>query len=294
MRILRTRAEMHAFREELPKSQTIGFVPTMGGFHDGHESLMVRARRESDISIVSIFVNPEQFAPGEDLSTYPRTEEHDFEMCRRAGTDAVFYPSAAEMYPKSFGTYVTTACGQAECNTTSEGASRPTFFRGVATVLTKLFILIRPQKVFFGQKDAQQCAVVNQLVSDLGMGIEVVVGQTVRESDGLAMSSRNKYLTDAERQHAAVLHRGLVAAQERVAHGERNAATLRELVKNFVESEMMSVTDVCFEFKYASVCDRYTMVEVDGDIEKGLSVMCIAAMLGKARLIDNMVLDGTI
>lgn len=291
MQILTTVAEMRAFRDALPASMTVGFVPTMGAFHAGHESLIVKSREESDISIVSIFVNPMQFAPGEDLATYPRTEEEDLAMCRRAGTDVVFYPKAEEVYPKSFGTFVTTACGQSERNARTEGASRPTFFRGVATVLTMLFGLVRPDKVFFGQKDAQQCAVVRQLVRDLWMDIEVVVGQTVRESDGLAMSSRNKYLMEADRRRASVLYRGLLAAQELVKSGERDAEALRSVARKLIDGEMKGVNDVQFEFLYVSVCERDTMLEVDGEIETGKCVMCVAAMVGKARLIDNVVLD---
>lgn len=294
MQILKTAAEMRSFRDALPASMTVGFVPTMGAFHAGHESLIVKSREESDISIVSIFVNPAQFAPGEDLATYPRTEVQDLAMCRRAETDVVFYPDAEEVYPKSFGTFVSTACGQAEQNARAEGASRPTFFRGVATVLTKLFMLVRPNKVFFGQKDAQQCAVVRQLVRDLWMDIEVVVGETFRESNGLAMSSRNKYLTEAEQRKASVLYRGLIAAQEQVKGGERHAEALRLVARRFIEEEMKGVTDVSFELKYVSVCEQDTMLEVDGDIEKGKCVMCVAAMLGKARLIDNVVLDGMV
>lgn len=293
MIILRTTAEMRNFRETLPSARSIGFVPTMGALHAGHESLIRMAQKESDISVVSIFVNPQQFAQGEDLSTYPRTEEEDIGMCRQAGIDVVFCPSAEEIFPESFGTFVTTACGQPGRNAAAEGASRPTFFRGVATVLTKLFILIRPHKVFFGQKDAQQCAVVNQLVNDMGMSIEVIIAPTMREPDGLAMSSRNEYLTARERGHAPILYRGLIAAQEAVARGQHKAGALRELVKKFVESEMTGVPQVQFELKYVSVCDRFTMIEVKGDIQKGMSVMCIAAMLGKTRLIDNMILDGS-
>lgn len=291
MKVVRTVLDFRGLRDLLAPTTSIGFVSTMGGLHEGHVSLIRRSAVENRFTIVSIFVNPAQFAPGEDLSAYPRTEASDLSKCNAAGADVVFAPVGDEVYPSNFGTYVTTAVGNPACNPCSEGASRPTFFRGVATVLIKLFSLVRPHRTYFGQKDAQQCAVVRQLVRDLWLDMCLIVCPTVREADGLAMSSRNAYLTPMERQLAPVLFHALTAAQKECKEGVHNAEQLRLGVRTFLEREMENVKNVTFELIYVSICDCDTMKELEGDLkDPSRALICTTAMLGKTRLLDNVVL----
>jgi len=290
MKVLRTVSELKVWRKELGlgDSSELGCVPTMGFLHEGHQSLIKESVRTCEVTLVTIFVNPAQFAAGEDWDAYPRDEARDLEICRASGVDCVFAPdSVTELYPPGFGTWVTVSSGNAETNSRSEGASRPTFFRGVATVLTKLFILTRPGRVFFGQKDAQQCVVVRQLVRDLDLEILVDVIPTVRERDGLAKSSRNSYLTPAQRAEAPSLYLSLCAAQDAWANNrERSATVLRGVMEETLRRHSQSI-----ELRYVSVADPTTMQEFEDRIAENQPVLLsIAAMLGRTRLIDNLVL----
>lgn len=284
MKVVRTVSEMRACRASFEQDKRIGFIATMGGLHEGHVSLVLRSVREMDITVVSIFVNPAQFAPGEDLSTYPRKEEDDLRMCEEAGASVAFVPEVSEAYPEEFDTWVTTGVGSADRNEKSEGSSRPTFFRGVATIIAKLLWVVRPHRLYTGQKDAQQCAVMRRLLEDLWMEIELVVGETVREADGLAMSSRNAYLQKEERKEAGRVYKGLRKGVELFLGGLRDAQRLREEVERVVSGGGLRVL-------YVSLCDRWTMKEVEGEAGEGEWVLCVAAMLGRTRLIDNVVLS---
>lgn len=263
-------------RQQRLAGRSIGFVPTMGALHEGHLSLMRAAARENDVAAASIFVNPTQFAPHEDLEKYPRALERDLELAEAAGIQAVFTPTPQSMYPPDFSTWVTVDnVSRGLC-----GASRPHFFRGVATVVTKLFHIVEPDRAYFGQKDAQQCAVIRRMVRDLDMPIEIVEMPIVREPDGLAMSSRNLYLTPDERKRALCLSRALFAALERMRAGERNAATLIDQTKRD-----MAEVDV----DYVSLVDADTMEPVE-TIDRRV-LLAVAAYLPSARLIDNVIFD---
>ena len=233
MDILATIAEMRAHRVSLPHGQTVGFVPTMGYLHAGHISLVEMARKENDITVVSIFVNPTQFGPNEDLSRYPRDLDRDLGMLQAAGVDWVFTPAGEEIYPSGYSTYVDVR-GVTE---PLEGAARPGHFQGVATVVAKLFNLVQPSRAYFGQKDAQQVAVIRQMVRDLNFPLDLVVGETLREKDGLAMSSRNVYLNPEERQAALVLYRSLNAVKALWDGGERRGSHLRDAMTSTLQAE---------------------------------------------------------
>jgi pantoate--beta-alanine ligase len=257
---------------------TIGLVPTLGALHDGHLAHVHRARARDAVVVVSIFVNPTQFGPTEDLARYPRTPEQDLAQLRAAQVDVVFMPAAGEMYPPGAATRVDVGF----LGTILEGARRPGHFSGVATVVTKLLNLVRPTRAYFGQKDAQQVAVIERLVSDLNMPVEIVVGETVREPDGLAMSSRNRYLSPAERGAATALYRALTAADAAYGAGECEAARLRQVMREAVEAEPLARLD------YAEVVDGTTweMPATAGPA----CLLVIAAWLGGTRLIDNLLL----
>lgn len=261
------------------KTSTWGLVPTMGALHQGHLSLVRRAKAENDRVAVSIYVNPTQFAPTEDLAAYPRPLSRDLALLEAEGVDLVFTPSDVVMYPEHFQTYV-----QVETVTRPlEGASRPTHFKGVATVVAKLFNIIQPDKAYFGQKDAQQTVVLRRMVDDLNFNLEMVICPIVREEDGLALSSRNAYLSAEQRAAAPVLHRALLAVQSAFARGERFAPVLRALITDTVQAEPLARLD------YASVADPVTLAEFTGLTgEKALFSM--AVFFGKTRLIDNMLL----
>lgn len=257
----------------------VGLVPTMGYLHRGHVELVRRAREESATVVVSIFVNPTQFGPNEDFGRYPRAFERDCDMLREAGTDVVFAPTPTEMYPPGFSSWV-----QVEDVTAPlEGASRPNHFRGVATVCNKLFNIVDPERAYFGQKDAQQVAVIRRMVRDLDMNLEMVVVPTVRESDGLAMSSRNAYLNVEERATAPVLYRALVTAREMRRDGCRDAAALIRRMSDVIGAEPLAKLD------YAAVVDPVSFREVESLDSPGLAVL--AVRLGPTRLIDNMMLQ---
>jgi len=277
MEVLKTIKEMKAFSAQAQRvGKTIAFVPTMGFFHEGHLSLMREGRRRGDLLIVSLFVNPTQFAPHEDLENYPRNFERDRQMAEEVGVDILFAPEVEEMYPPDHQTYV-----QVEKVTQNLcGKSRPTHFRGVTTVVMMLFEIVTPHVAIFGEKDYQQLVTIRQMARDLHMGVEVVGMPTVREADGLAMSSRNTYLLPEERKAALSLSRSLQRAKELLQKGEQGSRILDEM-KKILQSEPLVRTD------YIQLCDAYTLEEVDrieGDV-----VVALAAYLGKTRLIDNLV-----
>ena len=257
---------------------TVGLVPTMGYLHEGHLSLIRKAKAECDHVIVTIFVNPTQFGPSEDLSKYPRDLERDRNLINPLGVDLVWNPTAEVMYPTGYQTWV-----EVEAMTQPlEGSMRPGHFKGVTTVVAKLFNATQPDKAYFGQKDAQQAAVIRQMVRDLNFPIEVVICPTTREADGLAMSSRNKYLNEAERKAAVVLFRSLSAAKELYESGERDSEKVRGKMKEVLAAEPLA------QMQYVS-CADYDSLEELSEI-KGKALLSMAVFLGKTRLIDNFIL----
>ncbi len=258
--------------------EPIGLVPTMGYLHDGHLSLAKRARDECKGVVASIFVNPTQFAPNEDLAKYPRDLEKDLRLLESVGTDVAWTPTPEIMYPHGYQTWVEVA----EISRPLEGAQRPGHFRGVATVVSKLFNAVRPTKAYFGQKDAQQAAVIRQMTRDLNFPIEIVVCPIIREPDGLAMSSRNVYLGPEERQAATVLYRALSGAKAAYENGDRSAEDLRRIMRETLDSEPLART------QYVSCADYETL----GELEQvsGKTLLSMAVVFGKTRLIDNVVL----
>jgi pantoate--beta-alanine ligase len=260
-------------------SGTVGLVPTMGYLHEGHLSLVRRAREDCDHIVVSIFVNPTQFGPQEDLSKYPRDLERDLSLLEPLGVDLIWMPTAEIMYPPGYQTWV-----EVEAITQPlEGAMRPGHFRGVTTVVTKLFTGAQPHKAYFGQKDAQQAAVIRRMTRDLNFPIEIVVCPIVRELDGLAMSSRNVYLNPEQRKAATVLYRSLSAAKEAYDNGERDADQLRQVMKDVLASEPLA------QMQYVSCADYDTLEELE--TVTGKTLLSMAVFMGKTRLIDNFVLE---
>jgi pantoate--beta-alanine ligase len=274
LKILRTVADVRAWRSGAGR---VGFVPTMGALHAGHMSLVERAVRETDAAIASIFVNPTQFGPNEDFAAYPRREADDVALLEKHGCAVAFVPPVAEIYPPGDATRVTPGSIAAPL----EGAARPGHFVGVATVVAKLLAIVRPDVAFFGQKDFQQLRVLQTIARDLRLGADIVGSATVREPDGLAMSSRNAYLTPEQRRDAVALSRGLFAARELWERGERDPRVLRERV-----GEIASNDNVALE--YVSVADPLTLAELDAPA--AAAVISLAARVGKARLIDNVLL----
>jgi pantoate--beta-alanine ligase len=255
----------------------VGFVPTMGFLHAGHRALIEESVERCDITVVSIFVNPTQFGPNEDLDRYPRALEQDHDLCRQAGVNLIFVPDASEIYPPGFQTTVEPGpVAEPLC-----GAVRPGHFRGVATVVTKLFHIVQPDMAFFGQKDFQQCAVIRQMVRDLNLPIEIVTVPTVREPDGLAMSSRNSYLSPADRERARCLSQGLLAAQAAYGEGECDSQRLIEIAR----SHMTEVD----QLQYLELRDARTLDAIQGMVEQP-AALCVAAYVGSTRLIDNVLL----
>ncbi len=277
MQIARTIAEMKALRGQ--SRGAVGFVPTMGYLHDGHLALVRWARAENSVVVVSIFVNPTQFGPSEDFNRYPRDIPRDLALLEKEGTDIVFMPSAEEMYPEGFSSWVVVE----KVTEGLEGRSRPGHFRGVATVVNKLFNIVEPTKAYFGQKDAQQVVVIKKMVADLNMNLEIVVVPTVRESDGLAMSSRNVYLNPQERQAATVLFKALMLAKDLWAGGEKRADVLRREMEFLISREPLAQID------YVSIADPRTLEELS-TIE-GSALASLAVRIGKTRLIDNILLE---
>jgi len=279
MEIITGITDMHRRADALRREgKTIAFVPTMGYFHDGHLELMRQAKKRGDIVVISIFVNPTQFAPGEDYERYPRNMERDLGMAREVGIDIVFNPSAHDMYPGRYQTYVEVQ----QVTRNLCGASRPNHFRGVATVVAKLFNIVKPHVALFGQKDYQQLVTIQCMVADLNMDVEIVGVPTFRESDGLAMSSRNVYLTSSERREATTLYRSLQRAQVRVAQGVTETERLTGEVRTIIASAPS------IDIDYIKICDPATLEDID-EI-RDTAVLALAAKVGKARLIDNIIL----
>jgi pantoate--beta-alanine ligase len=276
LKVLRSVRDARAFRAA-SAAASIGFVPTMGALHEGHASLIKRAVRENDLAVVSIFVNPTQFGPHEDLAGYPRDESADLAMCERLGTAMVFAPTVKEIYPE--GDKARAQPGPLAERL--EGAARPGHFAGVATVVMKLFGIIGPDVAYFGQKDFQQLRVIQTLSRDLGLAVRIAGCPTVRDPDGLAMSSRNRYLSGENRQSALAISRALFAAKEDWSRGERDPAKLQDRVRRAA-----AVPGLALE--YVSVADPITLEELDRPAER--AVISLAGRVGKARLIDNVLL----
>ena len=279
MRVVRTIADLRALlRTHREQGQRIGFVPTMGFLHEGHGALIRQSAARCDATVVSIFVNPAQFGPSEDLANYPRDLERDQGLCLETGANVLFIPEVSEIYPTGFQTHVEPGrlaeplCGQ----------FRPGHFRGVATVVAKLFHIVQPDLAFFGQKDYQQAVVIRRMVRDLNMPVDVVVVPTIREADGLALSSRNAYLKPEERTRALALSLGLLAAKAAFDAGERSTARLLELA----QAPLQQVDDL----QYLELVDAQTLEAHDGTVDRTVA-LCVAAYVGTTRLIDNVVLS---
>jgi len=279
MKIIRSPRQMQqALKIFRSRGRAVGFVPTMGALHLGHLSLIRRCRRDNDITVVSIFVNPAQFGPKEDLKKYPRPMKKDVLLCRQAGVDFIFYPRPAAMYPPEFKTYVyVEGLSGLLC-----GASRPGHFRGVATVVAKLFNIVNPDRAYFGQKDAQQAAVIRRMVSDLNFPVQVTVMPTVREKGGLALSSRNAYLSRQERQDALALSASLRLAKKMAGSGVRDAAKIISAMRRLIQSKGSSRID------YAAIVDPLSLQGLKRITEKCLVVL--AVRIGTTRLIDNIII----
>lgn len=269
------RTQVKAWKKE---GLTVGFVPTMGYLHEGHGSLISRARKENDKVVVSIFVNPMQFGPGEDLESYPRDLEKDSAYCESLGADLIFHPEPEEMYTDGFCSYVDMSVLTEELC----GLSRPVHFRGVCTVVNKLFNIVQPDRAYFGQKDAQQLAIIKRMVQDLNMDLEIIGCPIVREEDGLAKSSRNTYLSEDERQAALVLSKAVKLGQELVAAGETDAKKIVSEMSELIEKEPLARID------YVKAVDGLTMQQID--TVKAPMLMALAVYIGKTRLIDNFMI----
>jgi pantoate--beta-alanine ligase len=276
MKVVKTIAGLRKLRLKLP--EPVGFVPTMGYLHQGHLALVRQARAENPSVVVSIFVNPTQFGPQEDFARYPRNPERDLALLEKERVDLVFMPTAEEMYPPKFNSWVEVG-GITE---KLEGASRPGHFRGVATVVAKLFNIVQPDKAYFGQKDAQQLIIIKKMASDLDMNLEVIAVPTVRESDGLAMSSRNTYLNPEERKQAVVLYQALKLAQKLNTEGEKDAESIRQQMTALIQKQPLAKID------YISIADAETLDELDKI--KPPALVSLAVKIGKTRLIDNVVM----
>jgi pantoate--beta-alanine ligase len=277
VQVVRKISEVRALREKL--GGTVGLVPTMGYLHEGHMSLVKQALAENPVVIVSIYVNPAQFGPKEDFGAYPRDLNRDLELLRDAGVNVVFVPSDEEMYPQEFSSWVDVE----KVTERLEGASRPGHFRGVATVVAKLFSIVRPSRAYFGQKDAQQVIVIKRMVVDLNMGMEIVAVPTLRESDGLAMSSRNIYLNSGERQAATILFKALTLARQLTRDEEKDAERIRNQMVSIIRKEPLASID------YVSIAHADTLRELD--LIESPALALLAVRIGRTRLIDNMVLD---
>jgi pantoate--beta-alanine ligase len=277
MRVARTIAELRAARAALPAP--VGLVPTMGALHEGHLSLVRRAHEQCASVVASLFVNPTQFGPNEDLARYPRDEQRDARLFAETGADLLFAPGVEEIYPPGH----TTAVSVSRLSERLEGGHRPGHLEGVATVVTVLLSIVAPDRAYFGEKDAQQLAVIRRLVRDLALPVEVVGCTTVRDRDGLALSSRNVYLSAEERRQALALSAGLAAAGAAFEDGVRDAETLRRIVRDRVEAQPLAAPD------YISLADAETLEELDGEL-RGDALLSLAVRVGTTRLIDNMTL----
>ncbi|MFC3884219.1 pantoate--beta-alanine ligase [Bacillus songklensis] len=277
MKVISKISQMQAImKQERMNGRTIGFVPTMGYLHEGHLTLLQRARQENDIVVLSIFVNPTQFGPNEDFDAYPRNFERDEQLAKKAGADYVFYPDVEEMYPRKMSVAVTVT----ERVNVLCGKQREGHFDGVATVLIKLFHIVTPDRAYFGMKDAQQVAVVDGLVHDYNFPIELVPVETVREKDGLAKSSRNVYLTETEREEAPALYKSLKLAKERIDSGERNPEAILSFMKDYIQTHTSGIIDYIEIYSYPELKEIDTL--------EGRIIIALAVKFSKARLIDNM------
>jgi pantoate--beta-alanine ligase len=277
MKVIETIAEMKRVRREL--NGTVGLVPTMGYLHEGHLELVRRAKTDNPWAVVSIFVNPTQFGPKEDFAAYPHDIPRDLKMLETVKTDFVFIPPVAEMYPPRFSTWVDLE----KVTERLEGAARPGHFRGVATVCAKLFNIVEPTKAYFGQKDAQQCVVIKKLVAELNMNLDIVIVPTVREPDGLAMSSRNTYLKPDERKAAVVLYQALNIARQMWSQGEKDAEKIRRAMIDHIKKQPLAIID------YVSIADAETLEELKE--VKPPAVVSLAVKIGRPRLLDNITLE---
>jgi len=280
MEIIETISRMKSIcQEEARAGKTIGFVPTMGYWHEGHLNLIRAARRKCQVVLVSVFVNPLQFAPQEDYQQYPRDLSRDARLARAEGVDYLFYPSMEEMYPQGFQTAVEVR----ELSDKLCGKSRPGHFKGVATVVLKLFNIVKPDAAFFGQKDAQQALIIKHMIDDLNLDVELVIMPIVREEDGLAMSSRNLYLNPKERRAATILYKSLLKAKELILGGERKASTIISQMTQMIEEEPLARVD------YIALTDADNLQEAD--VIRGKILIALAVFIGKSRLIDNLILE---
>lgn len=279
MKILRTVAELRAWRASLPADASVGFVPTMGALHAGHMKLIGECRAASGVAVVSIFVNPLQFGPNEDLARYPRPFEKDAALCEAAGVDALFAPEPADFYGEDHATFVEVAGLDAHLC----GASRPGHFRGVCTVVLKLFSLVKPRRAWFGKKDIQQALILRRMVEDLALDVEMVLSETVREPSGLALSSRNAYLTEDERERATALYRGLSAARAAFAAGERDAEALKALARREIGASTPTRID------YVELVSQARLEPIP--VVDRPAVLAVAVFYGRTRLIDNVLLE---
>ncbi len=277
MKIIESVAEMKRARRQMNKA--VGLVPTMGFLHEGHLELVRRAKRDNPLAVVSIFVNPTQFGPKEDFAAYPRDVPRDIAMLESVGTDFLLMPPPKEIYPPGFSSWVDVE----KVTDRLEGAARPGHFRGVATVCNKLFNIVEPDKAYFGQKDAQQCVVIKRMVADLNMNLEIVIVPTVRESDGLAMSSRNTYLKPDERRAAVVLSRSLQLARKLWSDGERDSGKIRQAMAALIGQEPLANID------YISIADAGTLEELN--VIKPPALVSLVVKIGKPRLLDNTILE---
>lgn len=274
--ISKLRHKLESYRE---KGRTIGLVPTMGYFHQGHLELVHQARKDCDVVVVSLYVNPTQFAPSEDFRTYPRDFERDKKLAESAGADFLFYPSDEEMYPNDHLTFIEVK----EMTNKLCGISRPYHFKGVTTIVAKLFNIVQPERAYFGQKDAQQVAVIKKMVEDLNFPLCIVVVPTVREEDGLAMSSRNTYLSEPEREEALILAQSLEHAKKMISEGCQVVSEIKMEMQEMIENKPL------VDLEYISICDNKGLEElpfIGGEI-----LIAVAARVGNARLIDNIIID---
>ncbi|MEK7354655.1 MAG: pantoate--beta-alanine ligase [Chloroflexota bacterium] len=278
MKVIKTIAEVKQARHEL--KGTVGLFPTLGYLHAGHLSLVKRSRQENKFTISSIFINPTQFGPSEDFEGYPRDFQRDLAMLEKEGVEFVFMPSTREMYPNSYSTWVDVE----KVTDRLEGATRPGHFRGVATIVAKLFNILEPTRAYFGQKDAQQVIVIKKMVADLNMNLEIVTCPTVREPDGLAMSSRNTYLKPDERKATTVLYQSLKLAEHMWSQGEKDAGRIRQAMTDLIKKEPLAE-----KIDYISIADAMTLEELDK--VKPPALVSLVVKIGKPRLLDNVILE---
>ncbi|MEO6094592.1 MAG: pantoate--beta-alanine ligase [Fibrobacteria bacterium] len=278
MEILKTITDYRNWRQTLPSGQSIGFVPTMGALHAGHLKLVAESRIANPITVVSIFVNPLQFGPAEDFSRYPRPFDADTALCREAGVSAIFAPEATDFYAPDFSTY----CEVAGLDKYLCGATRPGHFRGVCTVVLKLFNIVQPMRAYFGQKDIQQALILKKMVRDLSLDLELEIVETLREKSGLALSSRNIFLSADEKDHATSLSRGLYRAREAWTRGEKSAAVLKGMIADMIEASSPTRIEYIEAVSQADLAPKDTLTEP--------SVLAVAVFYGMTRLIDNVLL----